>query len=75
MKKSLCFICLFTVLNIARANEEEINEGHLYHVEVEAQRIRMEQYKTLLESEDRRVWDNCFSSSDEYELEIETDEK
>lgn len=61
MKTYLYFAPLFFIFNTAIANEDDINEGHLYHIEIEEQKIKSKQLKALLELDKLKVWSNCFS--------------
>ena len=61
-----CFFIVFVYLSfdIAIADEDNINEGHLYHVEIEEQKIKSEELKAILESDKLKVWSNCFSDNE-----------
>lgn len=67
MKTYLYFAPLFLIFNNVIANEKDINEGHLYHVEIEEQKIESERLKALLESEKLKIRSNCFSNNYEAE--------
>lgn len=67
MKTYLYFALVFFISTTVIANEVDINEGHLYHIEIEEQKIKSEQLKGLLESDRLKVWSNCFSDKVETE--------
>lgn len=61
MKTYLYFAPVLFISNTVIANEHDINEGHLYHVEIEEHKFKSEQLKGMLESDKLKVWSNCFS--------------
>jgi hypothetical protein len=59
----LILIAIFPLflISIVQTVGEEVDEGHLYHVEIEENQILEENLKRLLDQDKKRVWNNCFS--------------
>ena len=78
--KIFILIAIFSLslISIVQTGGEEVDESYLYPIEIEENQLREENFKKLLDYDNKKVWSNCFSddsSSEEKNMLEKQDEQ